>query len=172
MERNLDVNPAFVEWRKAPEKEPALQELVKRLTRFAKAICWRRLPDHGSELDALVNTIVWRAIKKAPAFREQSRFSTWFHTIAVNECCRYLRNYKRLCETGLETEAIANESATDSRLDLITLLDTLAGDEHLLFRLVAEGQDFNAIGAALQITRNAAIVRWSRLKEKLRDGIV
>ena len=124
------------------------------------------------DFDPLVNEIVWIAIRKADKFRAESRFSTWFYRIAVNECNKFLRNFKERCEAGLEEETPAIVDPIDMRIDLIALLNSLEGDEHRLFRLVAEGEDFNTIGSQLGISRNAALVRWNRLKGRLRDAAI
>src|ERR1700690_4007632 len=173
MQMSSDVNPAFAAWRLSTgrEKEWCFQELVRRLEKFATAICWQRLPDHKSEFDGLVNQIVWKAVKKADKFRAEARFSTWFYRIAVNECNKFLINFKRRCETGLEDEMPSRPEGLDARIDLIDLLNGLEGQEHLLFRLVAEGEDFRTIGERLGVSRNAALVRWTRLKERLRDAV-
>lgn len=168
----LDVNPAFAEWKSSTgrEKEWAFHTLIQRMERFATAVCCQRLPEHQSEYEALVNGIVWRAIKKIENFREASKFSTWFYTIIVNEANRFLRNYKERCEVALE-DNFPSAGNLDARVDLIALLNTLEGPDHALLRLVAEGQDFKTIAGSLGISRNAALVRWTRLKERLRDAV-
>jgi RNA polymerase sigma-70 factor (ECF subfamily) len=173
MEIALDVNPAFAAWKSSVgrEKEWALQVLIQRLQRYAMAICWKRLPDHKDDFEALTNGIVWRAIRKADNFKGAAKFSTWFYTIVVNECNRFLRNYKKRLEISLEDETPAEVVASDARIDLISLLDGLESEDHTLLRLVAEGQEFRDIAEVLGITRNAAIVRWSRLRGRLRNAI-
>jgi RNA polymerase sigma factor (sigma-70 family) len=173
MEIILDVNPAFAAWKSSMgrEKEWALHVLVQRLDRYAKAICWQRLPDHKDDFDALVNGIVWRAIRKADKFKGSAKFSTWFYTIVVNECNRFLRNYKKRLEVSLEEEVPTETDSTDARIDLLALLDGLEGEEHLLLRMVAEGQEFKDIAEVLGITSVTARVRWLRLKERLRHAI-
>lgn len=174
MQSNSDVNPAFAAWRSSTGrvKEWHLHTLVEKLEKFATAICWQRLPDHKNEFDALVNGIVWRAIQKADKFKDEAKFSTWFYRIAINQCNTYLRNFKERYETSLEEEMSSTPEGLDARIDLIALLDGLEKEEHLLFRLVAEGEDFQTIGSKLGIKRNAAIVRWSRLRGRLRDAAV
>jgi RNA polymerase sigma-70 factor (ECF subfamily) len=173
MERSLDVNPAFTEWRLSTgqPKELALIALVRKLEIFAERICWQRLPDFKDDFPALINGIVWRTIKQADKFKGKSRFSTWFYRIIINECNRFLRNKKELFETELEEFPTKNEQV-DIRIDLISLLNTLEGQDHTLFRLVAEGEDWDTIGATLGLNRNAALVRWNRLKRKIRDAAV
>jgi len=173
MQKDFDVNPAHEAWKSSTEseKEQSLQILIRRMERFATAICCQKLSDHSEEFGPLVNGIVWRAVKHMDKFQEGSKFSTWFYRIAANECNRFLRNIKERCETSLEEEMPTNQAGLDARVDLIALLDGLEGEEHLLFKMVAEGQDFNAIAEALGIKRNAAIQRWDRLKRKLRNAI-
>lgn len=172
METDLDVNPAHDAWRLStgPEKERTLEILVRRLEKFVMAICYQRLSDHRNDLDALVNGIVWRIIRRMHTFKRGSKFSSWTYRIIVNECNRYLRNFKERCETNLEEEMLTKAEILDARIDLIAMLNGLEGQDHFLFRMIAEGQEFRTIGEALGISRNAAIVRWSRLKEKLRDA--
>lgn len=173
MQNDLDVNPAFKTWKLSTgrEKEFALGILIRLMERFATAVCLKRIPDHRDELAALVNGIVWRAIKRMERFRGGSQFSTWFYRIIVNECNRFLRNHIKRLEVSIEEETPAQPQAFECRLDLIAMLDALEGPEHTLLRLVIEGQDFRTIAKELKITRNAAIVRWSRLKARLRDAI-
>ena len=173
MQSDSDVNPAFERWKSltGKEKEWALRLLIPKLEKFATAICWQRLPDHKDDFKALVNGIIWRALKRAHKFKGDSKFSTWFYKITTNECNRYLRCYKKRCEIDLAEEMPGKAEAVDARIDLIALLSCLEGDDHVLFRLVAEGEDFATIGERLGLTRNAALVRWTRLKERLRDAL-
>jgi hypothetical protein len=53
---------------------------------------------------------------------------------------------------------------------LIALLDKLEGEEHLLFRLVAQGESFKVIGKTFGISQQGALSRWFRLKEKIRNA--
>jgi RNA polymerase sigma factor (sigma-70 family) len=172
MQLDSDVNPAFEAWRSSTGrwKEWNLQVLVQRLTKFATAICWQRLSDHKDDIEPLVNGIVWRAIQKADQFADKSKFSTWFFRLAINECNMYLRNFMRRCEAPLEEDMPSMPQGVDAKIDLIALLDGLQGEDHLLFRLVAEGQEFKDIAMRLGISSNAAMVRWARLKEKLRNA--
>jgi len=173
MQSNLDVNPAFEKWRSSTgrEKEWSLQELIPKMERFATAICWQRIPDHTDDFGALVNGIVWRVIKKAESFKSKSRFSTWFYKIAVNECNDYLRNYKERYETSLEEEMPTASQGVDARIDLIDLLSRLEGKDHLLFRMVAEGEDWKTIGEKLGISGDSVQRKWRRLKRRLRDAV-
>lgn len=173
MVNNSEVNQAFAAWKLSTgrEKEWTLHTLSEEMEKLATAICLRKLPDHKAEISDLVHTIVCRALKGIEGFKADSSFKTWFHTISTNECNRYLQKVKERCETSLHPAIAAITADVDVRLDLIKLLDSLRGDDHELFRLVAEGYDFKEIGKTLGITRNAALVRWSRLKGRLQDAV-
>lgn len=171
MQPNLDVNIAYEAWNKASttERDALLPDLIRVLEKYAKAICWRRLPDHPNELGALANGIVWRAIKNFPSYKGEAKFSTWFYALAQNECNRWLRKHKSREETELDADIPSSPAAVDARLDLQRMLSSLEGDDHRLFKMMMDGEDsMEAIGQVLGISAHAAEMRWSRLKEKLR----
>lgn len=172
MRMNSDVNPVFEEWKSSTgrEKEWKYQELVERLRKFATAICWSKLPDHRNEFDPIIGNSIWYAFKYIKGFKAGSKFSTWFYRIVVNECNKFLRDLQKKAEVELVQDLPCEICSIDARIDLINMLDGLDEEDHALFRLVAEGEDFKTIGVRLGITRNAAAVRWSRLKERLRDA--
>jgi len=172
MQTDLDVNPVFKTWQESTgeQKDAALFELVKKLETFARTICWQRLPDYRSEFGPLINDIVWRVIGKSNSFNGKSQFSTWVYRIIVNECNRLLRKRKELYETSLEETLQTETPDVDARIDVVGFLDILDGDDHTLFRMVIEGEDFNTIGKKLKITRNTALQRWNRLRGKLRNA--
>lgn len=169
MQRDLDVNPAYAAWKSSTgqEKALALNHLIDLMEKYAKAICWRRIPDHEREFNNLVNGIVWRATQHLDKFKGNSKFHTWFYRIAVNECNRYLRNAKELNETILEEEMPSKAEAIEAQIDVLAILDGLNGPDHTMFRMVAEGESLRSIGLALGIGRDAAKKRWLRLKEKI-----
>jgi RNA polymerase sigma-70 factor (ECF subfamily) len=170
---DYDVNPAFSAWHVAKDnelKERALQILIERMEKFARAICWQRIPEYQADFDPLINGIVWRAIRKADSFKRRSKFSTWFCRIVINECNKFLRSRKESREVELEEEMPTKLEAIDARLDLLAMLDSLEGEDHQLLRLQMEGLDFQETGERLEISRNAALVRWNRLKGRLRDA--
>lgn len=171
MKRDSDVNPVYEKWKLSTgmEKEKLLQELIHRLEKFATAICWQRLPDHASELEAMVNGIVWKALDQEKKFNGRSKFSTWFYTIVVNQCNDFLRAKERSKEITLENEP-NTPAAVDARLDIIKIFAKLDANERVLFRLVAEGNKWHEIGKNLGVTKQAAHLRWKQLTEKIRNA--
>jgi RNA polymerase sigma factor (sigma-70 family) len=171
MLRDSDVNPAFAAWRSStgPEKELALEALIARLEKFATAICWQHLPDHKYEFPAIVNGIVWRAVKYADGFKGKSRFSTWFYRVALMECHQFLRDVRERCEAPLEEAPLQVEVP---KIGINELLPKLRLRDRELFQLVAEGQSWKTIGQTLGISFGAAKGRWDRLKRRLRNAAV
>lgn len=172
MKNNLmDVNPAYQLWKSSmgPAKVCAFDALIVKLERYAKAICWQRLPDHVGEFDSIVGDAVWHATKYIEGFAGKSRFSTWFYQIVTNECNKFLGRRKDLREVEL-FDNLPARNILDARLDVISLLDQLEGPDHQLLRMVAEGLDFKTIGKSFGVSQNAATVRWNRLKERLKNA--
>ena len=167
MNNSFDVNPAYEAWKSSTgrEKEWNLQNLTRLLERYARAICYERLPDHDT--GSINNEIVWRAIKQADKFKGDSQFSTWFYKIAVNECNRYLRRFKNRVEVDLPENLPGRPEAIDARLDIIRILEMLEGEDHQLFRLLAEGESLRGVGQALGISHAAARKRWDKLRGKI-----
>lgn len=175
MQRSGDVNPLFAEWKSSTDQQKAeiLPRLVAKMTNFATAICWQRIPDFRArgELEPLVNGIVWRAVRQFDKFEGKSRFSTWFYRIVVNECNRFLRDHKERYEDSLEEEMPSKAENVDAHIDVVAILEGLEGADHLLFRLVAEGYSFKEIGEWVGVSTLTALKRWERLKEKIRNAV-
>jgi RNA polymerase sigma factor (sigma-70 family) len=172
MERSSDVNPLYDVWKSSTgqAKDLALTQLVPRLEQFAKAICWKRIPEFHDEFDPLINEIVWRAVGKPAKFEGKSRFSTWFYRIVTNECNRFLRKHKERNEAPLEEEMPCQAEAVNARLTIQGLIRKLTKEEYALFRMVADGESFKTIGDELGISTGNAKIRWLRLKTRLRNA--
>jgi RNA polymerase sigma-70 factor, ECF subfamily len=117
----------------------------------------------------LVNGIVWRAIKKADKFKGDSKFSTWFYRIVTNECNRFLRSHKERQEISFEEE-FPIEPFGDLGVEVQQLVQGLDDRDFALFKMVAQGENFETIAETLHIKVGAAKTRWSRLRGRLRDA--
>ena len=78
-----------------------------------------RIVQRRDDLDDLVQEIFLRLYRKINSFRFESRFSTWFTRLAVNECRKALRrrSVSRFL-FGLDVE-ISNETDGDSLLQVL-----------------------------------------------------
>lgn len=170
MKRDSDVNPAYLAWKSSTgeQKEWLFLELLQKLEKFATAICWQRLPDHGDSIEGLVNEIVWNALHNEKRFKEKSRFSTWFYRIVVNACNSYLRAIKRKSEVPLEEDETIFPDL-EARLDIAKQVASLRKEEQGLFRLMLAGHTASEIGKIMKISTNAVEHRLARLKEKLKN---
>jgi len=173
--KDYPENEVFERWKlsQGPEKEELLRELVHLLTKHAYSVCWLRAPDHRDEFGGIVNAAVWRAITKAEEFRGDSRFSTWFHRIAVNECNRVLRWKQDNPEESLEaiTEELGEETNPEKAIFLRELVERLGEEDQRFIALQLGGYSTEEIAEKLEISISAAETRWSRLKEKVRARI-
>lgn len=169
MQSNLDVNPVFEAWKTDPNREN-LTSLLEKMERFAKGICYQRLSDHTSDLDALANGIVWKALQKSDQFEGKAKFSTWFYKIAVNECHKFLREHKRRNEVELTEDLVDSTGKIIGGLEFAAWLHGLDNEDRQLAILVLNGHRFEEIGEHLGITAGNARVRWSRLKGRFRNA--
>jgi RNA polymerase sigma-70 factor (ECF subfamily) len=72
----------------------AYEELVLRHQRRAFNVAYRILGDYDEALDITQDAFI-QAYRSIAGFREESRFSYWLLTIAVNLCRNRLRQWKR-----------------------------------------------------------------------------
>lgn len=175
-QKDYAENQAFEKWKLStgPEKELCLMDLVSELRKHAYSVCWLRVPDHRDEFGGIVNAAVWRAIAKAGDFRGEARFGTWFHRIAVNECNRVLKSKQTHESESLETitEELGEEKDPEKAILFRELVSGLGEEDQKLIALQLGGYSAEEIGVELGISQNAVGTRWSRLKERIRDGRV
>lgn len=168
-------NEAYRLWSEAtPEvKRERLEILVELLRKHAFAVCCGKIPDKRQDFYWIANTAVWRAIARAKKFRGDSKFSTWFHRIVLNECNRFLKS--TLVERGSVPLTEAPEGSGGQHPDLRHALREVAktlsdSDNHLLERL-KQGDSIREIATRFGITEGAAKVRVHRLRGKLKDAL-
>ena len=167
MKADSAVNTAYKTWKEATDKEAALNTLITETELFITKVCQARLPE--AEVVDAVSYALFKAVSKLPTFQEKAQYSTWVFRIANMAAAAALRRVARHAETGFEDIPVMQDLPL--RLDLIALLDTLKDDEHLLLRLVSQGESLNTVSEELGISVAAAQKRWSRLKERLRNAL-
>lgn len=173
--RHLDVNPAFANWKQAPpeQKESALFALVDLLREHARRVCWMRMADHQSDFPTVISNASWRAVKGLERFNGQSKFSTWYHRIVLNEISRTLKTAQTRAEVALDDDMLrvidrGSDGTSDASIDFRRIERKLEGDDLALFRARSNGASFRELGKLFGITAGAAKVRWCRLMEQLK----
>lgn len=133
-----------------------------------------RIPDLQADIPAVMSNASWRAVKGLEKFNGQSRFSTWYHRIVLNEISRTLAASQGRAEVALDDDIIRGLSSPDGEgdvhVDLGRIEGKLEGDDLAIFRARLSGASFKELGELFGITINAAKVRWFRLMEQLKHG--
>jgi RNA polymerase sigma factor (sigma-70 family) len=146
----------------------------------ARNVVWQRL---GRSDGSLEYDIAHRAFNALNSFREESRLSTWFMTIARNEINRALRTIvedrrdrvplKAESDPDPETpgvEPLAPPIDLDTPLDVETALQTLPPEQAEVLRLSLQGFTLEEIaektGAPLGTTRSRYTLAKARMARK------
>lgn len=126
----------------------------------ARAVCFEVL----NGLNPLVvERAVEKGVKGLESFKGNSKFSTWFHTVARNTCIDFLRT-----QTSPLTDVHAYSM---DKMDLKILIDQIFNKvtpaEAALLRLKYEGASDEEVSEELRISLSASKQRWKRLREKI-----
>ena len=87
--------------RAAAGEEPAFEELVSRYQSRVYRLAWRLVGEEGDAKDVLQEAFL-AAYRGLPAFRGDSRFSTWLYRIATNAALMHRRARARRPAESLE----------------------------------------------------------------------
>lgn len=68
-------------------------ELLRRYSARVFSWCWRFADDQDAAAD-LAQDVLLKAYRSLPAFRAESKFSTWLYLVVRNHCLNYVRNRK------------------------------------------------------------------------------
>jgi RNA polymerase sigma-70 factor (ECF subfamily) len=170
----------------------AYEELVLRHQRRTFNVAYRILGDYDEALDITQDAFI-QAYRSIAGFREESRFSYWLLTIAVNLCRNRLRQWKRRsrnrtasidepirCEDSEVRMEIADPSP--SALDNVTARQTeglireemMSLDEEFRTVLVLrelQEMSYEEIGTVLGIAAGTVKSRLHRGRGELRDRL-
>lgn len=157
----------FEEYQQAEgDRKLALQEeLVRALRKHGHAVCWQVLRKHSPDV---VNWAVFLALERAPGFRGEAQFSTWFHTIVRNLCLNVLRQDRQRAEVsidGVDPELLAKKIRVDPRLE--HQRNDITPKEWELVELKADGLRDVEIAEVLGVSPAAIWQRWYRLRKRL-----
>ncbi len=119
----------------------SFDELYRRHSRRIYQICLRMVDDPAVAEDLTQEAFVL-AYRKLATFRQESRFSTWLHAIAVNTVLMFFRKRKAsVHECSLESPAYTNDESSSGDRDIYGRPDEvlrMAVDRVALQRAIAD----------------------------------
>ena len=143
------------------------------------AVCLRisRDPDTAEELTQEVFIKAW---EKLSSFQFGSKFSSWLHSIAVNQFLMMKRSEKRLSERVseltymMDTEQLHNKSKHhhDARIDIEQALEKLPEQARIAFVLHdIEGYKHHEISGIMNIEIGTSKAHLHRARRMLREEL-
>jgi len=106
-------------------------------------IVYRITESHQDTEDFLQNSFL-KAYNNLKNFRGQSKLSTWFYRIAINESYRYIQSWKKLTVIAIvedlninETTFLGNLEYDENFVDEVTAVMKLTANQKM-FALIAE----------------------------------
>jgi RNA polymerase sigma-70 factor, ECF subfamily len=157
----------------------AFRELYNNNVSRVYAVCLRasRNPDTAEELTQEVFIKAW---EKLSTFQFGSKFSSWLHSIAVNQFLMMKRSEKRFTERVAElTEIVNRENPVaksrhhfDSRIDIEDALGKLPEQARLTFVLHdIEGYKHHEISEIMEIEVGTSKAHLHRARKMLRKEL-
>ncbi len=153
----------------------AFQKLYEQHCGRVYALCYRITADHSLAEDATQEVFiqVWRKIQ---SFREESKFSTWLHSVAVNTTLTSLRKNRSWVSrfVSLEQDDLI-EPGVDMNTDdgnLDQYISRLPERARLVFVLHAvEGYRHEEIASKMNMAVGTSKSQYSRAKTLLREWV-
>jgi len=153
--------------------QDAFGELVERHGRYLHGIAVA-LSRRSADAEDLVQETFLGALKSN--FRGESSVRTWLVRILVNQAGMLRRSKWRMVLSWAsrpddeEPESVAVALASDARLDLAQMLQTLSPEHREVIVLrELEGMTYEEIAAALHIPRGTVESRLHRAREQMRE---
>ena len=152
--------------------DDAFERIFSQFAGPALTVARRILSDPVKAEDAVQETFI-RVIRARDQFDPSRDFSPWFYTILRNVCTDMLRSQKRSPEISGQGDLLSNSpSMGDNPPDspMLKLLDRLSeGNQAVLELRIFHDMRFRDIGAALDISEEAAKKRAQRGLRRLRE---
>lgn len=181
METHFEIlngeNALFARYQKlkqtGADTKEALDELALLLLRHAIAVTYIVF---RSRREDVAQDAVIAALTKIDNFRGESKFSTWFHAVALNEARTALRKEiisKRAIlfdESALRPKELAREP-DDTSLQLELLIQRLSPEDQAFIRDKLEGRVENELAEKYGLTTEGIRSRWERIRRRLRQKI-
>jgi len=154
----------------------AFRELYKGNVSRVYAVCLRASQDRDTA-DELTQEVFVKAWEKLGTFHFESKFSSWLHSIAVNQFLMMKRSEKRFTERVAElSEILTRENPAakskhtfDSRIDIEAALEKLPEQARLTFVLHdIEGYKHHEISKLMNIEVGTSKAHLHRARKILR----
>ena len=157
----------------------AFRELYKNNVKRVYAVCLRACQDRDTA-DELTQEVFVKAWEKLSSFHFESKFSSWLHSIAVNQFLMMKRSEKRFTErVGELTEILTRENPQakvkqgyDSRIDIEGALEKLPQQARMAFVLHdIEGYKHHEISKLMNIEVGTSKAHLHRARRMLREEL-
>lgn len=151
----------------------AYQRLYQRHVGRVHALCYRLCGDRALAEDATQEVFIqlWR---KLDNYSEQSKFSTWLHSVTANVTVTYMRKQRGWFHRmfNIEGSAAEHEEATGSSsdIDLESLIVRLPERARMVFVLHAiEGYRHEDIATMLDMAVGSSKAQFFRAKQLMKE---
>jgi RNA polymerase sigma-70 factor (ECF subfamily) len=157
----------------------AFRELYKNNVKRVYAVCLRACQDRDTA-DELTQEVFVKAWEKLSSFQFGSKFSSWLHSIAVNQFLMMKRSEKRFTErVGELTDIITRDNpqakikqSYDSRIDIEGALEKLPKQARMAFVLHdIEGYKHHEISEMMNIEVGTSKAHLHRARRMLREEL-
>lgn len=175
-----DSNTEFDLVRKANEGDKyAFKDLFEVNSPRLYAFCLRMSADPETAQEITQDTFI-KAWEKLESFRFQSKFSTWLHSIAINEFLMFKRSRKRFLSRFVQAEdVIQYEGYGEQRkelhgenIDLERAISKLPKQARTVFILHdVEGYQHNEISELIDIEIGTSKAHLHRARKLLREEL-
>ena len=158
----------------------AFKELFERNVSQVYALCLR-ISGSPESAEELTQDVFIKAWEKLSTFRFESKFSTWLHSIAVNEFLMMKRSRKRFLQKFTSTGDIINyetnlgheNAGYAESIDLEKAISKLPKQARLVFVLHdVEGYKHNEISDKINIGIGTSKAHLHRARKLLREALI
>jgi RNA polymerase sigma-70 factor (ECF subfamily) len=157
---------------KAEEKNTRFLELIEENKGLLLKICLfytRTEPDRQD----LFQEIVLQAWKNYPAFRHESKFSTWLYRVSLNTALAVRRKEKNKIVHSYENMTVRSlqEDENEPLDEMYSAIESLNEIEKSIVLLYLDAYSYEEMEEVLGISSGTLRVKMSRIKQKLKTII-
>lgn len=125
--------------------------------------------DANQPADDLYQEIILNLWKAFPAFRGDSKVSTWMYRIALNTCLTFVKKNKyKFKHVELPVDVANVESNNDDIRELYRMIARLGEIERALILLYLDEKPYKEIAEITGLSLTNVATKLSRIKEKLK----